>query len=224
MTTGIDLKRPGDAGASCPFSGVAFTPLTLPAWRAPATRKYHVEGTLRSTNWRRQPVACRTRNGCPRAGVDSSNPFRSYCVTPAWLPQRRCPTLNRPCLNLPVRVACTWPIPDPFLSGAPALGCTENGRKCTAFGMPTVDLGEGSFRLPIPRLESEAVFHVVLKETGTAIRDARAARFTCQAPVKPLAPVRTCLARTSGVCGVYRFLHGRLPVLEKDFLRGPAHL
>ena len=218
MTTGIELKPPGDAGASYTFSGVAFTTLTLPASRAAATRKYHVGGTLRSTNWRRQPVACRTRNGRPRAGVDSSNPFRSYCVTPAWLPQRRCPTLNRPCLNLPIRVPCTWPIPDPFLSVAPALGFTENGRKCAAFGLPTADLEEGSSRLPSPRLKSEAVFRVALKEAGTAIRDARAARFGCQTAAKRLDPAWTTRARTSGVYGVYGFWHGRLPVLEKDFL------
>ena len=208
MTTDIDLKSPGGAGASYPSSSVAYSARTLSTWRATATRNYHAEGTLRSTNWRRRPVPCRTRNGHPRAGVDLPNPFRSYCVTPSWLPQRRCPTLNRPCRNLPVRVPCPWPIPDPFLCVAPVLGRTENGRKCTDFRMPTADLGEGPLRLSSPRLKSEAVFHVVLKETGTAIRDARAARFGCQAPAKRLDPAWASRARTSGVYGVYGFWHG----------------
>ena len=134
-----------------------------------------------------RPAACRLPHpkrarACRRRSVEY--PYPNYWVTPAAasevLAKNPRPALLEFAGTSPMPLPYSWPLSCStrvrLARVDPRFSCTENVRKCTVFGSPTTDLGEGSLRLSSQSPISEAVLLVVPEEARTTNRDGKEAR------------------------------------------------
>ena len=203
MTTDVDLRPPGGAGAGCPSRNVVPVDAALPTCAVAATCNHRGEGGRRCTNPCRQGVVCRTETGVAAAVPASARRLslaEHFRDANPQLARRRYRNLKtallKPAGTSAIPLACARSL-SLYVSRARVGVCGD----VRILAWAPTHLAEGLPSYGQPTLKREAAFPGVLEEPGTITHATKREGITCRALVSawPFSPY-VSRARV-GVCG-----------------------